>query len=242
MQTSGGTTTTAPTNSASVPLSGLIASGAVPKSSASAMMSMEAIGQGLLGLANLKDPVANNLRQFVYLQLLRRQYSGRAEVVLSAGPVSPAHSSSSVVPAATALTSDGTAKEVAAPPSYGTPLDIVTVVRALKLNALPVPVSLEAAYAPIAANHAAAPAIELSRPDKLITQRYMYQFPAEKVAINTLFDGFQLDMLFPQLKLNIELDGPTHSYASRVRADRERDAYLSDKGYTVSFVWMAGSI
>jgi very-short-patch-repair endonuclease len=51
---------------------------------------------------------------------------------------------------------------------------------------------------------------------------------------NSLIDGIRLDMDFPELKLNFELDGPTHRYPSRARFDRERDEYLSvKKGYKV---------
>ena len=58
---------------------------------------------------------------------------------------------------------------------------------------------------------------------------------------NTLVDGFRLDILFPKIKLNVELDGPTHRYPARARFDKNRDEYLVKmKGYTVHRIQLLG--
>jgi very-short-patch-repair endonuclease len=46
---------------------------------------------------------------------------------------------------------------------------------------------------------------------------------------NSLLDGFQLDIDFPEIKLNIELDSAKNKYPSKVRSDRYRDEYLKIK-------------
>jgi hypothetical protein len=52
--------------------------------------------------------------------------------------------------------------------------------------------------------------LPLSRADKLIYQKYIFMHPNEKIISNSILDGFRLDMEFPDIKLNIELDGPSH--------------------------------
>ena len=48
-------------------------------------------------------------------------------------------------------------------------------------------------------------------------------------------------MNFPDVKLNIELDGPSHNYPARARYDRARDEFISvTKGYEVYRILIAG--
>ena len=139
--------------------------------------------------------------------------------------------------------------------------DIVSVVRSLRLNNLLIPKWLANEYVKIEETHPIIPIIPLSRADKLVSQRYVFRYPNENVIINSLIDGFRLDLYFPEVKLNIELDGPgkilvmimimfsnvtddyrctysfsltAHRYPSRERFDIERDQYLSKKGYKVN--------
>lgn len=59
---------------------------------------------------------------------------------------------------------------------------------------------------------------------------------------NSLVDGIRLDMDFPDLKINFELDGPSHKYPARARFDRARDEYLAvKKGYRVVRLPLYGS-
>ena len=86
--------------------------------------------------------------------------------------------------------------------------DIVSVVRSLRLNNLLIPKWLANEYVKIEETHPISPIIPLSRADKLVSQRYVFRYPNENVIINSLIDGFRLDLYFPEVKLNIELDGP----------------------------------
>ena len=86
--------------------------------------------------------------------------------------------------------------------------DIVSVVRSLRLNNLLIPKWLANEYIKIEETHPISPIIPLSRADKLVSQRYVFRYPNENVIINSLIDGFRLDLYFPEVKLNIELDGP----------------------------------
>lgn len=181
------------------------------------------VAQGLLGLTQLNDPIANNLRLYLYSQLTHIGSSNTASAIFSDTAVSATEASGR--PATSRWqTSD-----------YHTyaPADVVSAVRALTLNSLPVPVWLQTAYDSIARHHSTAPVRALSRTDRLVAQRFTSQYPAEKVLINCLVDGFRLDMLFPDVKLNVELDGPTHKYAARLLADAQRDEYLENEGYQV---------
>lgn len=90
--------------------------------------------------------------------------------------------------------------------------DVVTVVRALRLNNLLIPKWLANDYIKIEEIHPIQPIIPLSRADKLVSQRYVFKYPNENVIINSLVDGFRLDLYFPEVKLNIELDGPGTYY------------------------------
>ena len=112
-------------------------------------------------------------------------------------------SSTSVVSSSSATTSTTTTNHH----DY-TSEDIVSVVRSLRLNNLLIPKWLANEYIEIEETHPISPIIPLSRADKLVSQRYVFRYPNENVIINSLIDGFRLDLYFPEVKLNIELDGP----------------------------------
>lgn len=208
-------------------------------------MRLRDLAQGLLGLTQLNDPIANNLRLYVYSQLAyiaaaRAGSDDSKEASISAeGESTEVSASTGVVADVSAEQERGTQSTSVSPqqvaPSYFTyePADVVTAVRALNLNSLPVPTWLSAAYETIARQHTTNPVRALSRADRLVTQRFTSQYPAEKVVINCLVAGFQLDMLFPDVQLNVELDGPTHKYAARMLADAQRDDYLQNEGFQV---------
>jgi len=50
---------------------------------------------------------------------------------------------------------------------------------------------------------------------------------------NTYALGFEVDCLWPDLKLVVEVDGPGHARPRTRREDRERDGELSAAGYTI---------
>ncbi|KAJ1430676.1 hypothetical protein B484DRAFT_448754 [Ochromonadaceae sp. CCMP2298] len=177
-------------------------------------MQLADVGLGLQGLTLLRDPIANNLRQYMYLQLLRLGIE-RAEGKVPEG---------------------GEGEEV----EKMNPEDVITNVRALRLNKLLVPKWLALPYMEIEAEHPESPVLPLSRADKVVTQRYTFTHPSRAVRVNALFDGIRLDMHFPSAMLNVELDGPAHRYASRARYDLERDEYLTRAGYTVHRIILFG--
>jgi hypothetical protein len=51
--------------------------------------------------------------------------------------------------------------------------------------------------------------------------------------VNTVHEGEELDFLWPECRLNVEVDGPGHLRPAIKRADARRDAKLIDAGYTV---------
>ena len=117
----------------------------------------------------------------------------------------------------------------------------MTAVRGLKLNALAVPQWLAEKYLDVEEMHAKKPVVMQSRSDKLIVQRIKTRDIKETLLANSLVDGFRLDLNFPEIKLNVELDGPTHKYPARARYDRSRDEFLSKtKGYTVYRIELEG--
>jgi hypothetical protein len=48
--------------------------------------------------------------------------------------------------------------------------------------------------------------------DKLVAQRFKFLYPKADIVSNVIIDGFRLDLSFPNIKLNVELDGPSHRY------------------------------
>jgi hypothetical protein len=180
-------------------------------------MYLRDIAQGMLGITQLHDPLGNNIRSYLYQQL---NWLGDAQTG--------------------ALPSLAPDVQRAVERSYltlpgrndSTLVDAVMAVRALNLNNLPTPQWLQQEY--MQAVHAQPGILPMSRSDRLVIQAFTSKYPAEKVAVNTLVDGFRLDLYIPDVQLNVELDGPKHQYASRVRSDTMRDAYLEKKGYKVS--------
>jgi hypothetical protein len=87
------------------------------------------------------------------------------------------------------------------------------VIRALKLNDLETPSWLDQTYRDIEQRHRVTPVLDVNnRIEKIVTQKYSLNHPNENLISNNLRDGFRFDLDFPDLKLNIELDGPSHRY------------------------------
>jgi hypothetical protein len=59
------------------------------------------------------------------------------------------------------------------------------------------------------------------------------RLPLPEPLVNTRLLGFELDFLWPELKLNVEVDGPQHYTAPGRRADEARDRVLRAHGYVV---------
>jgi hypothetical protein len=237
-------------------------------------MQLADIGLGLQGITLLRDPIANNLRQYMYLQLLRLGIEQSDEAAAAAqATIDPSKISSSSDDADAAddyvddvdvyeeeddespdevlgtedreysmhgrggkgvrfaINDDGGRRQQIDVIMY--PADIVSAVRALRLNSLLIPKWLALLYIDIEKTHSSKPIIPLSRQDKVVAQKYTLAHPGDNVEVNALVDGIRLDMLFPDISLNIELDGPAHRYPSRTRYDSERDAFLAQKGYKV---------
>jgi very-short-patch-repair endonuclease len=227
---------------------------------------------GMQGLTLLKDPIADNFRQFLYMQALRlgeviekktqseanggeSTYSKEVGLQKAAkskpsatsdgrtfdlgyASVDPFDRKESAVErvAAAAAAADGSMS-----PYRYEPLDVVAAMRAIRLNGMLVPAWLITDYNEIENNHPTNPTVQQSRADKLVAQKYSLLRPNEKMVSNAILDGFRLDMDFPDIKLNIELDGPSHKYPARRRYDRERDEYLTiKKGYQVSRIELTG--
>lgn len=189
---------------------------------------LASISQGLIGIAGLRDPIGNNLRQYLYMEVIRL---------------------------GTEIGKDGALAQVKGLAAE----DIINSVRALLLNDLQVPQWLATQYNEIEMlsqkrlgsvlsgrpDQQAKPLFTLSRADKLVVQRFTIlnpqPRPEEAMVSNTIVDGFRMDMLFPVIKLNIELDGPSHRYPARARFDRARDEYLvKRKGFTVHRIELFG--
>lgn len=168
-------------------------------------MNLASIATGMQGIFLLRDPTANNIREYLYYEVIKLGVE-RQERIAKGIEVEP-------------LVFD----------------EVVSAVRALRLNELRIPKWLAVAYNEFQ-NMDSKPTMPFSRADKLVTQRYIFKYPQSNLLVNSLIDGFRLDMNFPDLKLNVELDGPTHNYPARSRYDRSRDSYLTNKkGYQVSF-------
>ena len=88
--------------------------------------------------------------------------------------------------------------------------DIINVVRGLRLNNLRVPKWIALEYNAIEKRHVSMPVVPQSRMDKLVAQRFKFLNPKLDIVSNVIIDGFRLDLAFPNIKLNVELDGPSH--------------------------------
>jgi very-short-patch-repair endonuclease len=180
-------------------------------------MALSAIAQGLQGITLLRDPIAQNIRKYLYAQVVR----------LGAEPGSPQ------APTAEELEELGPSSD----------LDVVRTVRALRFNGLAVPKWIKNRYALLEEKHPEDATVLQSRADKLVCQKYrkLHKDNAENMVANALMDGVRLDMHFPDIQLNVELDGPTHMYPARARYDQQRDEYVMIKcGLTVARVQLLG--
>jgi len=181
-------------------------------------MPLSAIAMGLQGLSRLGGPIANNMRQYLYVQAIRLGSTETGPTVRT--PTGSIIEDNSTINQARQISLDRT--------------DIVSTVRAMRLNNLKIPRWLAEEYMAIEDAQLAAP-VPLSRADKLVVQRYQTLNPTMLLRPNSLIDGFRLDMNFPDIKLNVELDGPKHRHPARARFDNNRDEYLrSKKGYKVA--------
>lgn len=170
-------------------------------------MPLGAIAQGLQGITLLKDPISNNIRQYLYAQAIR---AGSEEGIRELGSLQDA--------------------------------DIVACVRGMRLNGLKLPQWMSDRYERAVSTHReGSHLIPMSRADKLVTQKYVAKHPNNLMRPNCLLDGFKLDMHFPDIRMNVELDGPTHQYPSRKRFDKQRDEFLSvRRDYLVARIDLAG--
>ena len=99
--------------------------------------------------------------------------------------------------------------------------DIINVVRGLRLNNLRVPKWIALEYNAIESRHETMPVVPQSRMDKLVAQRYSYLFPKVEIVSNIILDGFRLDICFKDIKLNVELDGPSHRWELLIKRNRK---------------------
>lgn len=166
---------------------------------------LSAIAMGLQGLTQLRDPIADNIRQFLYIQAI----SMKNQTICDDNQI--------------------ICEDVDDIQSVALRSDVIAAVRAMRLNNLLIPKWLAIAYNDIEAVHATKPVLPQSKGDKMIVSRFASAYPSIKMRGNDLVDGFRLDMNFPEIKLNVELDGPAHGYPARSRFDQLRDDFLREK-------------
>ena len=111
---------------------------------------------GMQGLTLLKDPLAESIRQYLYYQTIRLGETAAAEA------------------GAAGVTSTGAQGQAgqAKPQTLEEAVDVVSAVRALRLNGLLVPRWLALRYNAIEESHSIKPIVLQSRADKLIVSRY----------------------------------------------------------------------
>lgn len=177
------------------------------------IMPLSSVAMGLQGLTLLNDPIASNIKQFLYLQLLQ----------LSDDVIIANTTTTNIAASSSNLDLNGNRSIV-------NPIDVVATVRGLSLNNMAVPEKLLNLYDIIEKKHRVTPIILQSRQDRLIVQRYLNMHPNDKeVFSNVLIDGIRSDLLFMDIGLIIELDGPSHRVPARARFDQVRDEYLSKR-------------
>lgn len=191
---------------------------------------LSSVAMGLQGLTFLKDPLSVNIKQLLYSQLVKFEDSTYLNECERAKQASSSSGTSS--------------GKSASPPADGAvvidPVDVVNAYRSLKLNQYKVPAWLETRYSELESSHATQPVLPFNRQEKLVSQKYSMTHSDETIISNGLLDGFRMDFYFPALKLNIELDGPSHRYPARARFDTQRDEYLRVKqGVEVARLYMA---
>jgi hypothetical protein len=187
------------------------------------VMPLSAVAMGLQGLTLLNDPIASNIKQFLYLQVLQL-----SDQIIIANTTTTNIAASSAMAEQSGSQADGALMV--------NPIDVIATVRGLSLNNMAVPEKLLNLYDVIEKKHRVSPIILQSRQDRLIVQKYLNMHPNDKeVFSNVLIDGIRSDLLFMDIGLIIELDGPSHRVPARARFDQVRDEYLSKRlGFKVS--------
>jgi len=182
-------------------------------------MPLSSIAMGLQGLSQLNDPTANNLKQYLYAQVIRLGNQVEVPENNDADTTEGRHTGKTSIRVPTAgdiQTSTARSFEEVRQINNDR-VDIVSAVRALRLNDMRIPRWLAVEYMKIEDSQISLPpSLPQSRGDKLVLQRYKALFPNEKMHGNSLLDGFRLDMNFPDIKLNVELDGPGHRLKSNL--------------------------
>lgn len=217
---------------------------------------LSSVAMGLQGLASLNDPISNNIKQYLFMQLLKIP----SDALISF----ESQSSSASIPAATNLLksvvispssiltnkqkdtdinigtkdnenisssdeSEITDHQSEAVVSYN-PVDIIATVRGLSLNGITVPDNLLTLYDLVEAKNRQSPILTLSRQDRLITQKYSSLYPNDaNMLVNVLIDGFRADMVFSDISLVIDLDSSSHTFPARQKFDSLRDDYFASK-------------
>lgn len=194
-------------------------------------MTLGAIGMGLQGITLLKDPIASNLRQYMYLQLLRLgiQREDRPLVGMTALEDKQAIANAITGDAVDADKSASQPAQQQAVKESIVPEHLFSVYRTVKLNNLVIPRWIQLEYDELIKQNREKPLLTQSRADKLVTQRFIARYPDTDMKTNEFNEGFHMDMWFPELQLNIELDGPAHRYPARLRYDRMRDDFFRQK-------------
>mmetsp|Transcript_9646 Transcript_9646/g.9440 ORF Transcript_9646/g.9440 Transcript_9646/m.9440 type:complete len:893 (-) Transcript_9646:375-3053(-) len=223
-------------------------------------MTLEDIALGMQGIIQLRDPIAENLRQYMYYQVMTmdpaecgiKYVIKPEEVKVSSGPDiinteeleemntfnDENNDSMKIV-----SQSKGIIEVQAVTNEFQSSLmapDIIAVVRSLRLNNLKIPKWIALEYNAIENRHPSMPIVPQSRMDKIVAQRFKYLYPNAVLSSNVIMDGFRLDLSFPEIKLNVELDGPSHRYPARARFDRARDRYMGAKGFEVMRLQLIG--
>jgi len=195
---------------------------------------LSSIAMGLQGLTFLKDPISTSIKQLLYSQLVKFEDTAYLYECERANQISTSSSSSS---------GSNNSKSVPFPADSSVildPVDVDHAYRSLKLNQYKIPSWLETRYRALETAHATQPVLPLNRQEKLVSQKYSIAYPDIELVSNALLDGFRMDLHFPSLKLNIELDGPSHRYPARARFDTQRDEYLRvATGVEVARIYMA---
>ena len=174
---------------------------------------LSSIAMGLQGLTFLGDPISTNIKQYLYNQLIKMEdkmyfNQAQAEAIDKSNVDDEAYMFAMVDKEHSGNISDATFN----------PLDIIKTYRSLQLNFYKIPNWLENEYRELEAKHTTTPVLPFNRQEKLINQKYNLMFPSDnksvdlKFTTNSIIDGFRLDFNFESLKLNIELDGPSHRF------------------------------
>jgi len=106
--------------------------------------------------------------------------------------------------------------------------NIASLVRAISICEVPVPEWLQKKYDDFLGAYKPKPTyIERKAFEYLSRELY----PFLNISHNYYYDGIEMDLYAPQLKINIEIDDPIHEL--RRKKDQRRDSYLRGKGIRV---------